>query len=224
MPELSDFISKSTKASLINCKKSIDQNKISELLNRKDQILIICGLKKALDYINGGEMPKIGITPFHLVILTSKKFDNFPEIKPYCAMNKNADLIPILESFVNLLKAQALWRQALQGPVNNSFRVLKRSITKNVLRFLLVDDNAFVRTAVSRQLHITFRFCSVAECENGMLAVEEIHKNHNKFDIILMDYNMPIMDGLEAATKIREFEQENKFRNIAIICIFCKTN
>ena len=38
--------------------------------------------------------------------------------------------------------------------------------------------------------------------ENGFLAVEEVKKN--KFDLILMDLQMPILDGIDATKQIRE--------------------
>jgi CheY-like chemotaxis protein len=43
--------------------------------------------------------------------------------------------------------------------------------------------------------------CQVSFCENGQLAVEEVRKT--PFDLILMDVNMPVMDGLTATRAIR---------------------
>ncbi len=42
---------------------------------------------------------------------------------------------------------------------------------------------------------------------NGLEALEVFKKQ--KFDVILMDIMMPVMDGLEATVKIREYEESN---------------
>ena len=41
------------------------------------------------------------------------------------------------------------------------------------------------------------------EAENGKIAVEHLHA-HDDIDLILMDIEMPVMNGLEAAKYIRE--------------------
>jgi osomolarity two-component system sensor histidine kinase NIK1 len=45
---------------------------------------------------------------------------------------------------------------------------------------------------------------------NGVEAIERFREN--KFDIILMDIMMPVMDGLEATIKIREEEKLNNIK------------
>lgn len=42
---------------------------------------------------------------------------------------------------------------------------------------------------------------------------------NNEFDMILMDINMPILDGIGAFHKIRNYEKENNLRNIPIIAL-----
>jgi CheY-like chemotaxis protein len=43
--------------------------------------------------------------------------------------------------------------------------------------------------------------------ENGLAAFEMFCKN--RYDLIFMDINMPVMDGIEATGKIREYEAAN---------------
>jgi len=43
---------------------------------------------------------------------------------------------------------------------------------------------------------------------NGLEAVQLVKKK--KYDVILMDIHMPVMDGFEATSQIRAFENETK--------------
>jgi signal transduction histidine kinase/CheY-like chemotaxis protein len=64
---------------------------------------------------------------------------------------------------------------------------------------LVVEDHAINQKLVG--VLLGRMACQVRFCENGQLAVEEVRKS--KFDLILMDVNMPVMDGLQATREIR---------------------
>ncbi len=53
--------------------------------------------------------------------------------------------------------------------------------------------------------------------ENGKEALE--HRKKNKYDIILMDIQMPIMDGVEATHKILDYEAQNDLIHIPIVAL-----
>ncbi|MEM1249858.1 MAG: response regulator, partial [Acidobacteriota bacterium] len=70
------------------------------------------------------------------------------------------------------------------------------------IRVLLVDDNTTNRL-VARELLSTLE-CSVDEADSGSRAVEMAASNH--YDLVLMDIQMPAMDGYEATRIIRRYE------------------
>lgn len=65
---------------------------------------------------------------------------------------------------------------------------------------LVAEDNAINRQ-VAREL-LAAAGMRVAEAENGLAAVEAVRAGG--FDLALMDLHMPVMDGYEAARRIRE--------------------
>ncbi|NRA70933.1 MAG: response regulator [Gammaproteobacteria bacterium] len=78
---------------------------------------------------------------------------------------------------------------------------------------LLVDDNEINRIVVQEIIHQMGGRISCAI--NGVEAVALANKNH--YDLILMDCQMPVMDGFEATAHIRNFECEQDKTSIPII-------
>lgn len=64
---------------------------------------------------------------------------------------------------------------------------------------LVVDDSKIVRKVV-RKIVEGLGF-SVLEAEDGQQAVEQVR--FNKIDVIILDWNMPVMDGLTCMKEIR---------------------
>lgn len=89
------------------------------------------------------------------------------------------------------------------------------SIVTSKLRgahLLLVEDNEINRELATDLLNSAG--ISVGLASNGKEAIEKL--NDERFDGILMDCHMPVMDGYEAAKKIREDE---KYKDIPIIAL-----
>jgi len=82
--------------------------------------------------------------------------------------------------------------------VNNSYRLLK-NYTTNIL---LVDDS-HVQLAVAKQILENMKF-NVTTASDGKEALDILNTTDKHFSLILTDYNMPVLDGMELTLAIRE--------------------
>ncbi|MFT4076666.1 MAG: response regulator [Asticcacaulis sp.] len=83
------------------------------------------------------------------------------------------------------------------------------------VRILLVEDNR-----VNREFALEIfngMGCEVQVAENGQVAIEKAKRE--TFDIIFMDCQMPVMDGYEATTIIRELMKGGEVRHIPILAL-----
>ncbi len=69
------------------------------------------------------------------------------------------------------------------------------------IKVLLVEDNQFNTIVAQEELEDAIEDVVVEVAENGVIAVEKV--SHADFDIILMDVQMPVMNGYEATKVIR---------------------
>jgi CheY-like chemotaxis protein len=83
------------------------------------------------------------------------------------------------------------------------------------LQILLVEDSPDNQVLVRSYLKSTPYELDVAE--HGGIAVEQF--KHGRYDVILMDMNMPVMDGYEATRAIRAWEQQNDMPKTQIIAL-----
>lgn len=74
------------------------------------------------------------------------------------------------------------------------------------LKILIAEDNS-VNTLVLEKMLKNCGYQNITAVKNGLDAFEKACKN--QFDLILMDINMPVMNGLEATTKIVDFMKQN---------------
>ncbi|QDU83335.1 hypothetical protein Pla163_04340 [Planctomycetes bacterium Pla163] len=64
------------------------------------------------------------------------------------------------------------------------------------MKVLIVDDSAVMRKMVTRGLRQAgYAFQEVLEAGNGSEAIKVL--NEHKVDLIMLDWNMPVMNGLE---------------------------
>src|ERR1700744_6209139 len=72
--------------------------------------------------------------------------------------------------------------------------------TENPITIVVADDQALVRAGFRVILDNEPDMCVVAEAANGRAAMEAVARHAP--DVVLMDVQMPVLDGLEAAERI----------------------
>lgn len=150
-------------------------------------------------------------TPLHAVVGLSELIDraeNDPEaMRRYAAQLNTVSrhLLDVIDDVLDIRKienGEALSQRG-QGSLMESALPEEGEKPLAGIRILMAEDSEINADIIAEQL----RACG-AECvcaADGREAVRNYEEN-GKFDIILMDVQMPFMNGLEAAKAIREME------------------
>lgn len=84
---------------------------------------------------------------------------------------------------------------------------LLKMLTERNLKVLLVEDNP-INVLVARKSLNKIGITKIEEAENGLIAYEKACKT--TYDLILMDLQMPVMNGFQSAIKIRKYCKKDK--------------
>jgi CheY-like chemotaxis protein len=90
---------------------------------------------------------------------------------------------------------------------------------KDTVKILLVEDYKHSQIIVTRLLKKN-NFESIVVVENGAEALDQVKKQ--KFQLILMDMQMPVMNGFEATEKIRQLPEYKDTPIIALTAFAMK--
>lgn len=82
-----------------------------------------------------------------------------------------------------------------------------------MIKITIVDDNSFLIKTVQEKLSFFDDFSVKFNAINGIDLIEKLDKNHN-IDLILMDIEMPKMNGIEATSFVKQ-----KYPQIKIIML-----
>ena len=121
-----------------------------------------------------------------------------------------------MKILAHIIRGQMLCSELMSTP-NQSEAYLPLIANEAMLNVLIADDNELCRNAVVRLMEkFTLR---ITACENGVQALETYKKSAEPFKLILLDYQMPQMNGLELIASIREIESTSIITQHAqIIC------
>lgn len=180
---------------------AIDENvsaNVMELIRDKDIDLAIVDLDMPTP--NGFELIKL--------IKSEPKFSNLPIIIYTGKDNFQDDLSKIEGLFDELLDKRSVNIEDLAETINSMVNRIETPPTvqeviekKDVIKILFAEDYKHSQIIVTRLLKKN-NFENVAVVDNGQEAFDLAKKE--KFDLILMDMQMPVMNGFEATDNIRK--------------------
>lgn len=120
-------------------------------------------------------------------------------------------LEPIIEASPTLTRLPRLNLAGLRAPIVDDNAGNREILPK----ILLVEDNPVNREVAVGMLESLG--CAIDSAENGWLALEAM--NTSIYDAVLMDCQMPVMDGLTASGEIRRREQSSGAARVPIIAL-----
>jgi len=146
-------------------------------------------------------------------------FDEFSQINAHNYNNSGSGLgLPIVKKLLALSNSNIHLESELGKGSSFTFtltfdviknkvdKVISKTLDTNILKnkkILIVEDNRINQIVTRKILEKKSIICSIAE--NGEEAITMVKENH--YDLILMDINMPIKNGYEAAEEIRTFNK-----------------
>jgi len=128
-------------------------------------------------------------------------------------------MIDYITKFINpkdLLEKITSTLDAKELPMKDEKVLNEPMVAKeDALRILLVEDSADNRLLI--QLYLKKSPHEVDIAENGEVALQMF--DPDSYDLVLMDMQMPVMDGYTATQMIRKMEKTNNFRETPIIAL-----
>ncbi len=179
--------------------------------------------QEALNWISRGDNFDIAILDVDLQDISGRGLEE--EIRKYnktlplvflvssgkCIPHNHANLTkPIKLSKLYQVLNDILQKESTKSPVQQASA--SQPIQSHPLRILLAEDNVLSQKVAQQMLRkLGYKADTVA---NGMEALQALERQH--YDVVLMDVEMPVMDGLEATRIIRQKWPDNKPKIIAV--------
>jgi len=157
------------------------------------------------------DMPEISGVELIELIKSNDQFKNLPIIIYTGKEDKDEDIKRIDGLFENLLHKSSTNIENLQDTITAMINRYEEpakpqevKVKKGAVKILLVEDYKHSQIIVTRLLKKN-DFESIVVVENGQEALDAVKQQH--YDLILMDMQMPVMNGFEATRKIRELSE-----------------
>ncbi len=96
----------------------------------------------------------------------------------------------------------------------NNWVIERKKFMTYISRILIVDDSQLIHS-MYRLVLKHYKGCEIVDAMNGLEALDILSRGDN-FNFILLDINMPVMNGLQFMEKLKK---ENLYRTIPVIVI-----
>jgi CheY-like chemotaxis protein len=96
---------------------------------------------------------------------------------------------------------------------------LTKRLSRKPISILIAEDSESNQNLLA--LYFKKTACILDFADNGRQAVDKFKTN--RYDVVLMDIFMPVMDGLEATRIIRSFEKDNDRPAIPVVAVTAST-
>jgi len=82
------------------------------------------------------------------------------------------------------------------------------------MKLLIADDSSTIRKVVRAAADVLD--IETEEAQDGVEAIEVISAKYNEIDLILLDWNMPEMNGFDVLVKVKT---DDKYRHIPVMMV-----
>jgi signal transduction histidine kinase/CheY-like chemotaxis protein/CHASE3 domain sensor protein len=181
------------------------------------------GMEALQILVKGGQFDLI-LMDYHMPLMSGLEtinkirelFDQRKEISPVIILSSSSDELDVITSIrkeknayllLKPIKSDDLYKTLRRVAQSNVVEIIQDQSEKATyslapkLEVLLVDDNPVNMVLNNRMMKSLASDAHLTEAVNGQEALEECRKK--QFSIILMDVQMPVMNGIEATQKIR---------------------
>ncbi|KAJ5999913.1 hypothetical protein N7481_000322 [Penicillium waksmanii] len=144
------------------------------------------------------------------------------DLAPISALLKNQPeiLTPTVDQIsMEIVDCSITGNNSTQSPPLDTLKSFAPPIecSQESIRVLVVDDNDINLKIMSTFIRkIGFHYDTAS---NGLIALEKYMNSNQRYAFVLMDISMPVMDGLVATRKIREYEKSNGFNSACIMAV-----
>ncbi len=133
----------------------------------------------------------------------------------------NAVVLSPIKMYELIKILQCVLLEKTEKFIEYNFNNKDDALATKTISVLLVEDNAI--NLEFAKVSLQNLNCKVHTAENGIIALEILKERPKEFQVIYMDLQMPVMDGLECSEKINYLFEEGIVKVAPIIALTAET-